>query len=87
MHRHNRNRNKRKIKSVLCPGLGTSGGQMSFEKCARQMKIAYEVCVLGDCKPVLNPESLLEVHKHHLYMGGMDRFADSNAACAKTSTT
>ncbi|CAB4019504.1 Hypothetical predicted protein [Paramuricea clavata] len=83
VHRHNRNRNKRKIKSVLCPGLGTSGGQMLFEKCARQMKIAYEVCVLGDCKAILNPDSLLEVHKHHLYMGGMDRFVHCSDASAK----
>lgn len=83
MHRHNRNVNKQKIRSVLCPGLGTSGGQMSFEKCAKQMKIAYEVCVLRDCKAILNPESLLEVHKHHLYMGGMDRFGNSNGATAK----
>ena len=75
--------NKRKIKSVLCPGLGTSGGQMSFEKCARQMKIAYEVCVLRDCKAILNPESLLEVHKHHLYMGGMDKFGDCGSTSSK----
>jgi hypothetical protein len=56
---------------------------MLFEKCARQMKIAYEVCVLGDCKAILNPDSLLEVHKHHLYMGGMDRFVHCSDASAK----
>lgn len=56
---------------------------MTFEKCARQMKIAYEVCVLGDCKAILSPQSLLEAHKHHLYLGGMDRFPRSSGACAK----
>lgn len=66
------NGKKKKIQSVLCPGLATSGGQMSFEQCAKQMKIAYEVCVLGDGKAILNPNSLLEVHKHHLTMEGLD---------------
>lgn len=66
------NAKKTKIQSVLCPGLATSGGQMSFEQCAKQMKIAYEVCVLGEGKAILNPDSLLEVHKHQLNMEGLE---------------
>ncbi|XP_046848803.1 uncharacterized protein LOC124442343 [Xenia sp. Carnegie-2017] len=75
VHRHNQTVNKQTIRSVLCPGLATSGGQMSFEKCAMQMKIAYEVCVLKDCKAILKPESLLDALKHHLSMEETDRLA------------
>lgn len=74
VHRNNMNAKKKKIQSVLCPGLATSGGQMSFEQCAKQMKIAYEVCVLGEGKAILNPDSLLEVHKHQLNMEGLEWF-------------
>ena len=30
-----------KINTIVCPGLGTGAGEMSTEKCARQMRIAY----------------------------------------------
>lgn len=40
-----------------------------------QMKIAYEVCVLKDCKAILKPESLLDALKHHLSMEETDRLA------------
>lgn len=36
------------ITSVLCPGLGTGEGRMPFDRCARQMRYAYEVVALGN---------------------------------------
>lgn len=38
----------RKITSILCPGLGTGEGKMPPERCAYQMRKAYEICLLGD---------------------------------------
>ncbi len=35
------------ITSVACPGLGTGEGKMPPERCARQMRRAYEVCARG----------------------------------------
>jgi O-acetyl-ADP-ribose deacetylase (regulator of RNase III) len=35
------------IRSVLCPGLGTAVGQMPVDRCARQMRAAWDR-VLGD---------------------------------------
>lgn len=43
---HNRN-NEPEIKSLLCPGLGTGEGKMLPEMCAKQMRRAYDVCILG----------------------------------------
>jgi len=40
-------KNIRKITSVLCPGLGTSTGKISYNNCARQMRVAYD-SVLGN---------------------------------------
>jgi len=40
------NPEKRKINSVLCPGLGTSGGKMPAARSAFQMRHAYNICVL-----------------------------------------
>ena len=36
-----------KITSVLCPGLGTGEGKMPADRCARQMRKAYENCLGG----------------------------------------
>lgn len=36
------------IRSVLCPGLGTGEGRMPFDRCARQMRYAYEVVARGN---------------------------------------
>jgi O-acetyl-ADP-ribose deacetylase (regulator of RNase III) len=36
-----------KILSLLCPGLGTATGRISPEVCAKQMREAYDICVLG----------------------------------------
>lgn len=35
------------IRSLLCPGLGTAIGRLPVEVCAKQMKAAYDVVVLG----------------------------------------
>ena len=40
--KHNKNHPNNEIKSVLCPGLGTCVGRMSPEKCAKQMRFAYD---------------------------------------------
>jgi O-acetyl-ADP-ribose deacetylase (regulator of RNase III) len=54
------NRNAAKpIRSLLCPGLGTAVGKMSPERCAHQMHVAYEVCMLGQTwSPKTWPESV-----------------------------
>ncbi|MEM9216477.1 MAG: macro domain-containing protein [Cyanobacteria bacterium P01_F01_bin.150] len=41
IRQHNK-ANQRKIQSVVCPGLGTGIGQVSFGEAARQMAIAYD---------------------------------------------
>ena len=40
-------KNNQIIKSVLCPGLGTMVGSMPVEKCAKQMRHAYD-CIFTD---------------------------------------
>ncbi len=35
------------IRSILCSGLGTGNGKMPPERCARQMRHAYDVCAHG----------------------------------------
>ena len=59
------------IGSVLCPGLGTAVGRMPFQRCASQMKIAYEACELGIVDAITNPKDLREVSEHHYQMAGM----------------
>jgi len=44
---HNRAHPTRPIASVACAGLGTGTGFMPPERCAKQMRHAYDVCVLG----------------------------------------
>jgi O-acetyl-ADP-ribose deacetylase (regulator of RNase III) len=39
--------NAKPIRTVLCPGLCTAIGRMSFDLAAKQMAAAYNVCVLG----------------------------------------
>lgn len=45
---HNAERPDDQITSVACPGLGTGNGLMPPDRCARQMRYAYEVCVHGE---------------------------------------
>ncbi|ESO88976.1 hypothetical protein LOTGIDRAFT_228926 [Lottia gigantea] len=47
-----------KIKSVLCPGLGTAAGRMPFDRCAFQMKEAYHTFVLGKNQERIYPTKL-----------------------------
>lgn len=35
------------IRTILCPGLGTGEGRMPVERCACQMRAAYDAIVLG----------------------------------------
>jgi O-acetyl-ADP-ribose deacetylase (regulator of RNase III) len=54
------------IRSILCPGLATAIGAMPAERCARQMRFAYDV-ILGDRKwPPLRPKEIYEVHEELL---------------------
>jgi len=41
IRQHNKT-NQRQIESVVCPGLGTGIGQVSYSEAARQMAIAYD---------------------------------------------
>ena len=55
-----------RIKTVLCPGLGTAVGRMSDDRCAVQMYAAYEVVVLGQTlAPRTWPESV-QLHQRLL---------------------
>jgi len=50
------------IKSVLCPGLGTMVGMMSFTTCAIQMIEAYRTVVLGRVFPYDNLSQYSNAH-------------------------
>lgn len=54
-----------KITSVLCPGLGTAIGRMPAERCAFQMRQAYEIYALNKQSPLTNPKDLSSVWEHH----------------------
>ncbi|MGD1806487.1 macro domain-containing protein [Dapis sp. BLCC M126] len=41
IRRHNRQQ-KKQIRTVVCPGLGTGIGQVSYQEAARQMALAYD---------------------------------------------
>jgi O-acetyl-ADP-ribose deacetylase (regulator of RNase III) len=56
---------KEKISSILCPGLGTLTGLISPDKCARQMKYAYDSIL---SKKANFPEELSEAWKKHEYL-------------------
>ena len=55
--------NKQKIKSVLCPGLGTLTGNISPKKCAQQMKFAYDSIILNKYPFPNNLYELLRIEK------------------------
>ena len=44
---HNAARPDHPIRSVACPGLGTGEGRMPPDRCAHQMRHAYEICAQG----------------------------------------
>ncbi|XP_002734347.1 uncharacterized protein aq_987-like [Saccoglossus kowalevskii] len=56
------------IKSVISPGLGTSVGKMPSDKCAAQMKLAYDMFELGLHREFYEPEHLTTVWEHHYVM-------------------
>jgi O-acetyl-ADP-ribose deacetylase (regulator of RNase III) len=51
-----------KIKSILCPGLGTGEGRMPYERCAKQMYQAYLTCVLGQVETMGGLAKAVENH-------------------------
>ena len=54
---------KTTIFSILCPGLGTGEGKMSYEQCAYQMYRAYRLCIHGD---ILTQGGLAGAVRNHL---------------------
>ncbi|XP_077977885.1 uncharacterized protein LOC144433441 [Glandiceps talaboti] len=60
------------IKSVLCPGLATSVGKMPVERCAQQMKLAYEINELGMHRNLYAPKHLTEVWECNDVMASTD---------------
>lgn len=62
---HNRHNPTQKITSVLCSGLGTGVGRMSFEEAAKQMALAYKHFVTNpadtktDCSQGAHPGYLI----------------------------
>jgi O-acetyl-ADP-ribose deacetylase (regulator of RNase III) len=56
------NTQESKIKSILCPGLGTRTGAISPENCATQMVYAYDTIINGE---VPKFDSLFEAYTIH----------------------
>lgn len=54
------------IRSILCPGLATAIGAMPAERCARQMRFAYDVILGGRKWPPLRPKEIYEIHEELL---------------------
>ncbi|WP_298609082.1 macro domain-containing protein [uncultured Thiothrix sp.] len=54
-----------RINSLACSGLGTGEGKMSAEQCARQMRAAYEVVILGK---VLTQGGLAGAVRNHQFL-------------------
>ncbi|TXH68483.1 MAG: Appr-1-p processing protein [Thiothrix sp.] len=61
------NTHKPRINSLVCSGLGTGEGKMSAEQCARQMREAYDVVLLGK---VLTQGGLAGAVRNHQYLIG-----------------
>lgn len=51
-----------KIRRLLCPGLATAVGRMSPERCAQQMKLAYDVILGGRRWPPISGREIWELH-------------------------
>ena len=51
------------ITSIACPGLGTGEGRMPAGRCAKQMRHAFDVCVLGK---TLQKGGLAAAARHHM---------------------
>jgi O-acetyl-ADP-ribose deacetylase (regulator of RNase III) len=55
----------RKINSILCPGLCTGEGRMSFERSARQMRAAYDNIVMQQMEI---KGGLAQAARNHIYL-------------------
>ena len=55
--------NKYQISSILCPGLGTGEGKMTYDQCAYQMHQAYKTCINGE---ILTQGGLSGAVKQHM---------------------
>jgi O-acetyl-ADP-ribose deacetylase (regulator of RNase III) len=60
-------REEGKVKSLLCPGMGTLTGRIRPDACARQMRIAYERIVLDGGEM---PQDLFHAMREHVLMLG-----------------
>ncbi len=65
LDRHNSTTSDQPIRSIACPGLGTGEGQMPAERCARQMRYAYDVCVEGH---LLREGGLASAARNHMWL-------------------
>jgi O-acetyl-ADP-ribose deacetylase (regulator of RNase III) len=61
--KHNEEHSDDPITSILCPGLGTGVGRLSYGACAMQMRYAYDVMVT---QTVPFPSDLFEVCQEHM---------------------
>lgn len=62
---HNKNSASDKIRTVLCPGLGTAVGRMPYKRCAIQMRTACEAVLYGNIETINYPPSLKECCTGH----------------------
>ncbi len=60
VNKHNADKSNKKIKSIICPGLGTGIGDLDPRKCAAHMRVAYTYIN----KPARIP-SFNEIHEIH----------------------
>lgn len=70
VNKHNANLkdDQEKIRSVLCPGLGTAVGCMPADRCAYQMMTAYQTFYKGECSDLKEPPHLMYMHNNHFDM-------------------
>ncbi|MEM1008339.1 MAG: macro domain-containing protein [Myxococcota bacterium] len=63
--RHNDVSSDSPIGNIVCPGLGTGEGRMPPERCARQMRYAWEVVVIGHRE---RKGGLANAVQHHMHL-------------------
>lgn len=79
VHNHNKKAaGTDKIRSVLCPGLGTAVGLMPKVRCANQMLQAFETYELGQHNKRICPEHLIIVSDDHEDMSLFGQTRDYN---------
>jgi len=57
------------IRTLLCPGLGTAVGQMPYDRCAKQMRRAYDRIVMGNVW--LHETWMSATYEHDQLSGGI----------------